>query len=338
MTGLYCVTSLKPGDMNNLTNSVRKEFTITPNDLISDSSIDPMARFLFVLMASKPDDWKFYHSSLQKEMQIKDPRTFRKYMDQLIGSGWVSRVRLRNGQRLDRYSYTLHSSSVQILHGAKNALITNNNCNTVELPLDDVSKEPEKEKEKIPYKAIIAYLNEKADLSFKHTTKATQTHIRARWNEGFRLEDFQKAIDAKVLEWSGTDNAKYLRPETLFGTKMEGYVQQYREVKRVDNSIETLIDCQITPEQFDKYCAYHAWVRKEYPRVFQSVKMIPASMYFDITKGGARFDRLRIHYTERQLRDKFKQSHERIETGLQHGNEYATVAGRFNDLVKTQAQ
>lgn len=38
------------------------------------------------------------------------------------------------------------------------------------------------------------------------------------------MEDFKKVIDWKVSEWTGTDMEKYLRPETLFGTKFEGYL------------------------------------------------------------------------------------------------------------------
>ena len=48
-------------------------------------------------------------------------------------------------------------------------------------------------KENIPYVDIVYYLNEKADKKYRHTTKATRDKIRARWNEGFTLEDFKKA-------------------------------------------------------------------------------------------------------------------------------------------------
>lgn len=82
-------------------------------------------------------------------------------------------------------------------------------------------------KENIPYVDIVYYLNEKADKKYRHTTKATRDKIRARWNEGFRLEDFKKVIDIKTAEWKNNPNmSKYLRPETLFGTKFESYLNQ----------------------------------------------------------------------------------------------------------------
>lgn len=73
---------------------------------------------------------------------------------------------------------------------------------------------------------IIDFLNEKADTSYKASTRATKKVIEARLNEGFNLDDFFKVINIKASEWMGTDYEKYLRPQTLFGTKFEGYLNQ----------------------------------------------------------------------------------------------------------------
>ncbi len=80
------------------------------------------------------------------------------------------------------------------------------------------------------FKEIISYLNEKAGTKYRASGSKTQRLIKARFNDGFNDEDFRKVIDIKVAEWSGTDMAKYLRPETLFGTKFESYLNQ--EVKK----------------------------------------------------------------------------------------------------------
>lgn len=76
------------------------------------------------------------------------------------------------------------------------------------------------------YKDIIDYLNEKADTNFKPTTKKTQTLIKARLNENFKLEDFKVVIDKKCQTWKNTKMQQYLRPETLFGTKFESYLNE----------------------------------------------------------------------------------------------------------------
>ena len=76
------------------------------------------------------------------------------------------------------------------------------------------------------YKTIISYLNEKAGTKYRASTAKTKTVIHARLSEGFTVEDFKTVIDKKCAEWIGTDYEKFLRPETLFGTKFEGYLNQ----------------------------------------------------------------------------------------------------------------
>lgn len=79
----------------------------------------------------------------------------------------------------------------------------------------------------IIYSQVVDYLNEKTGKHYKSSTPKTKTLINARVKEGFTLEDFKKVIDTKCDEW--LDDKKmcnYLRPETLFGTKFEGYLNQ----------------------------------------------------------------------------------------------------------------
>ncbi|EJT6662890.1 conserved phage C-terminal domain-containing protein [Clostridium perfringens] len=83
-----------------------------------------------------------------------------------------------------------------------------------------------KDSNSIIYSRIIEYLNSKTGKSYKSTTRKTQSLIKARIDEGFNEEEFFKVIDSKVSEWKGTEYEKYLRPETLFGNKFEGYLNQ----------------------------------------------------------------------------------------------------------------
>ena len=79
--------------------------------------------------------------------------------------------------------------------------------------------------EKIPFAEILAHLNAKTGKSFRATRKDTQAHIRARWGEGYRLEDFKRVVDDRVARWRGDPKwAEYLRPSTLFGPKFEAYL------------------------------------------------------------------------------------------------------------------
>ena len=78
--------------------------------------------------------------------------------------------------------------------------------------------------------------------SYRHSTKKTKDLIKARFNEGFTLEDFKIVIDKKCVEWMNTDMQKYLRPETLFGTKFESYLNQQVNKKRTTKDIQDKID------------------------------------------------------------------------------------------------
>ena len=98
---------------------------------------------------------------------------------------------------------------------------------------------------------VVDYLNQKAKSNFKATTKATQTKIRARLAEGFRVDDFKKVIDIKTAEWLDDANmSQYLRPETLFGTKFESYLNQKQAVKRVNtqsNWVKSPVKHEVMP-------------------------------------------------------------------------------------------
>ena len=77
----------------------------------------------------------------------------------------------------------------------------------------------------IPYEEIVQYLNQKTGKNFKHTSKVTQRHISARLAEGFTVSDFKQVIVKKCSDWLRDQKMKeYLRPETLFGTKFESYL------------------------------------------------------------------------------------------------------------------
>ena len=74
---------------------------------------------------------------------------------------------------------------------------------------------------------IVNYLNDVAGKNFRHSTKKTQTLIKARLREGFTVDDFKRVIDNKTKEWKHDPKmSKYLRPETLFGTKFESYLNE----------------------------------------------------------------------------------------------------------------
>ena len=97
--------------------------------------------------------------------------------------------------------------------------------------------------ERIPFKKVIDYLNEQTDKRYSHNANKNQDLIRARWNEGFRLDDFKQVIDNKIIDANNPHHMfkeKYLRPVTLFGNKFDEYLNQQKEKNEEDNPYNVL--------------------------------------------------------------------------------------------------
>jgi hypothetical protein len=93
--------------MNKLNNKIKDNFTIIPNDIIRNKSLSDRARFLFCYMASMPDEWKFYQGVMAKELgYTKD--TLRKYIEELLQTGYLNREQRRETGKFDSYDYTLN--------------------------------------------------------------------------------------------------------------------------------------------------------------------------------------------------------------------------------------
>lgn len=103
------------------------------------------------------------------------------------------------------------------------------------IPLPN-SKEEEgsgEEKESIPYSQIVDYLNDKIGTAYRASSQKTKTLIHSRFAEGFTLDDFKAVIDTMSTEWSHDPKMSvYLRPETLFGTKFESYLNRPKKTRK----------------------------------------------------------------------------------------------------------
>jgi len=120
-------------------------------------------------------------------------------------------------------------------------------------PTDFVSVAEEVEAKKAEEKAvksseeakeIIAYLNQITGSKYKLAT-STLSKINARMKEGYKIDDFKRVIDLKSKEWTGTKFEAYLRPETLFSTKFESYVNQ-KETARPMTKVEQMAGYDFT--------------------------------------------------------------------------------------------
>ena len=76
------------------------------------------------------------------------------------------------------------------------------------------------------YSEVLDYLNQKAETRYRNA-ESNFKFIKARINDGFKVEDFKVVIDKKCQEWKGTEFEKYLTPETLFRpSNFEKYLNQ----------------------------------------------------------------------------------------------------------------
>lgn len=172
-------------------------------------------------------------------VEVLDDKTlYMKEVETMIGSATqdeytresarLRKQRQREREKLNDVTVTLLSQdSCVTCHGEIEKEIEK------EIDINTLSGKPEPFS--YPYAKIVEYLNEKAGTNYKATGNKTRTLIKARFNDGFTLEDFYKVIDNKVADWQGTDMAQYLRPETLFGTKFEGYLNSKPTAKKKSN-------------------------------------------------------------------------------------------------------
>ena len=99
----------------------------------------------------------------------------------------------------------------------------------------NINKGPAKKAEpkEPPYKEIIDYLNQKTKAHYKASSKVNQRLIKARFKEGYTLEDFKTVINNKAFEWQHSDMWKYMRPSTLFGAHFDDYLNENKLKKSV---------------------------------------------------------------------------------------------------------
>ena len=83
---------------------------------------------------------------------------------------------------------------------------------------------------------VILYLNRRSGTNYRTDSTTTSRLVRARYNEGYRLEDFCKVIDTKVRQWKGDPKMqKYIRPSTLF---CKGHFEEYLQESKIDGRKE----------------------------------------------------------------------------------------------------
>ena len=224
----------------------RRMFTKKVTDDDNFMSLSSSAQALYLHLSMSADDDGFSnqvsvsmfkaHASVQDLQALLEKRYIYQFENGVIV---IKHWRMSNALRKDRYTPTAFQEELAQLQLKDNGAYSwlPNGCQMVAecLPQDSIDKDSIDKVNSIysragstsdEVKEIVDYLNQAAGTNYKTGTGKTVRSIKARLNEGFTVDDFKKVIDKKVAEWKGSDMEKYIRPETLFGSKFEGYLNQ----------------------------------------------------------------------------------------------------------------
>lgn len=207
----------------------RSYYAIIPANVRYDESIRPNAKLLYGEITALCNDKGYCWASNQyfAELYKVSKTSISLWIKDLIHGGYITtELVYKEGSKeiLHRYLRIVNDPTQQKLNTPIEEKLKDNNTsfnNTINNTKDILSDKSDV----VPYLEIIDYLNLKAEKKFK-CVPGHKKYIKARWNEGYRLDDFKRVIDIKSKEWLNTPAVKYLQPSTLFGTKFDQYLNQ----------------------------------------------------------------------------------------------------------------
>ena len=187
----------------------------------------------------------YTNEQLMIDLNCNSNKTIIKIKKELKDAGLMTEVRqgmnLPNRIYLDALNGSVESTfqEVQKVHigSVENTLSEVQKVHTIKT--ENTNTENNNNKLSI-CKEIISYLNLKAKKNFRVNTASHQKFIKARLKEGYVLEDFKKVVDIMVAKWKGTEYEQYLQPQTLFGNKMDNYLNQ--SMPRKAQSFQSAVD------------------------------------------------------------------------------------------------
>ena len=187
----------------------------------------------------------YTNEQLMIDLNCNSNKTIIKIKKELKDAGLMTEVRqgmnLPNRIYLDALNGSVESTfqEVQKVHigSVENTLSEVQKVHTIKT---ENTKTENNNNKLLICKEVISYLNLKAKKNFKVDTASHQKFIKARLKEGYVLEDFKKVVDIMVAKWKGTEYEQYLQPQTLFGNKMDNYLNQ--PIPRKVHSFQSAVD------------------------------------------------------------------------------------------------
>ena len=231
----------------------RDNYTNVSNIVVRDSRLSWKARGIFLYLWSQANEWQFYvgeiathatdgesalRSGLKELEQYGYLERNHRHNDSgsFDGMNWIltdtpeqdsdhhaenrndAEITQKAGKMSEKASYAKPIRCET--HPMQNRSLRNNNNKNYQYKEISIERNKNNSSTKveppIPYQQIIDYLNQKTGAHYKPSSKANQRLIKARFKEGYKLDDFKTVIDNKAFEWQHTDMWQFMRPSTLF--------------------------------------------------------------------------------------------------------------------------
>ena len=242
-----------------------RDFVICDNTPIKDPALSAKAKGVLVVMLHLPDDWVFTEDGLTRFFS-DGKASIRAALGELESAGYLEREHpQRKDGTFSPWVWTVREMPLcenrkvdEMWHNPRSQEHNPRSQPLCDLPLLENRKLQRKKEQSIRQskdtlsgkpdpapivREVIDYLNMQTGKHFKASSKATARHIKARVAEGFALDDFKRVIDTKTAQWlNDSKMSAYLRPETLFGSKFEGYLNE-APAKAVKHGDYSQYDC-----------------------------------------------------------------------------------------------
>lgn len=219
-----------------------KNYTVISNYHLRDKELSLKAKGLLSLMLSLPDNWDYSVNGLVA-ISLEGKSSVTSTIKELEEKCYLVRTLVKDNQgKFSGYNYDVYEKPLTDKPYVENPSTVNQpQLNTKQTNTKKINTKVYIDIVEI--EEIVNYLNEKTGKHFRSDTDTTKKLIKKRAKEGFKVDDFKRVIDTKTKQWGKDKKMKiYLRPETLFGNKFEGYLNEEpkREVYEVKIDHEDL--------------------------------------------------------------------------------------------------
>jgi uncharacterized phage protein (TIGR02220 family) len=219
-----------------------RNYSLMNNEFLRDENLSLKAKGLLGYLMTNQDGWEVYLEEVERHS--KDGRdSHRTAWRELQEAGYITVVKKQNASGKFVYEKEIRDTRKPVTGKPStgypstenpetdNPKLTNTNQTNTNKTItnkEDMPGKPDEARARSEQiTQIVDFLNQTAGTKYRPGSQKTRDLITARLNEGFTTEDFKAVISKKTTEWQQSAKmAKFIRPETLFSNKFEGYLNE----------------------------------------------------------------------------------------------------------------